>query len=838
MTATLAAPPVRPADGGVAARRAVLRWAWRLFRREWRQQLLVLILIAGSVAATVVGSAVATNTPPPASSGFGSARDMAQFPGDTPGLPGRIAALAHDYGRIDVIENQTLSVPGSVVTYQLRAQDPHGPFGRPMLRLLSGRYPAAADEVAMTSGLASSLGLRLGSEWTEGGVSRRLVGLVENPQSLLAQFALVLPGQVSHPSQVTVLFDAPRALVGTPNFQTLASAGSGNPLNPETIVLGLATILMLLVGLVAVGGFTVLAQRRLRSIAMMETIGATDNHVRLVVRANGAIVGLVGAGVGLLAGIGVWELYRPHLETSVHHVIGVFQLPWAVIGPTLALAVLASFLAAARPAQTITRVPVVAALSGRPAPPRPVRRSVIPGVVASVLAFFLLGSAAANMRNGGGAQLVIGLVALVVAVLLLAPFFLALFARLADRSPLPIRLALRDLARYRSRSGSALAAISLGVLIAMLICVVAAARYADVLDYVGPNLSPSQILVQPAPPAPPTKPGQAASGRRVFYNVSGPPAPTAASTAAAQRLAASLGSAELLPLETAGVTLRHAAAGRQFNGAIFVATPALLRAFGISQSQIPAGAQILTKRPGLSSISNLQLLLPGSPVNQAGPGGRQTTFPCPVSTCVANPKIQELAGLPAGTSAPNTVITEQAVQELGLHPAVVAWLIQTQNPLTPAQIRSALVSASATGLTIETKSGQPTSNEVIYWATVFGILLALGVLAISVGLIRAESARDLRTLAATGASGTTRRNITAATAGSLALTAAVLGTAAAYLAALAFFRESSLDGLSELSNPPTASLLILLVGLPLVAAVAGWLLAGRDPAGMSRQPIE
>ena len=29
------------ANGGVAARRAIIRWAWRMFRREWRQQILV-----------------------------------------------------------------------------------------------------------------------------------------------------------------------------------------------------------------------------------------------------------------------------------------------------------------------------------------------------------------------------------------------------------------------------------------------------------------------------------------------------------------------------------------------------------------------------------------------------------------------------------------------------------------------------------------------------------------------------------------------------------------------------------------------------------------------------
>jgi len=43
-------------NGGVPARRAVIRWAWRLFRREWRQQLLVLALIVVAVAATFVGA--------------------------------------------------------------------------------------------------------------------------------------------------------------------------------------------------------------------------------------------------------------------------------------------------------------------------------------------------------------------------------------------------------------------------------------------------------------------------------------------------------------------------------------------------------------------------------------------------------------------------------------------------------------------------------------------------------------------------------------------------------------------------------------------------------------
>lgn len=56
-------------------------------------------------------------------------------------------------------------------------------------------------------------------------------------------------------------------------------------------------------------------------------------------------------------------------------------------------------------------------------------------------------------------------------------------------------------------------------------------------------------------------------------------------------------------------------------------------------------------------------------------------------------------------------------------------------------------------------------NQIIDWATMFGLVLALGILAMSVGLICSETAADPRTLTATGASGRTRRALTAVTAG-------------------------------------------------------------------------
>jgi putative ABC transport system permease protein len=205
---------------------------------------------------------------------------------------------------------------------------------------------------------------------------------------------------------------------------------------------------------------------------------------------------------------------------------------------------------------------------------------------------------------------------------------------------------------------------------------------------------------------------------------------------------------------------------------------------------------------------------------------------------VANPVIQEVGALPAGTSAPNTVITEHAVHTLGLQTSISAWLIQAPHPPTAAQITDARLTAGAAGLTIETKNSAPSSAEILNWATVFGIALALGILAMTIGLLRSETSRDLRTLAASGASSFTRRELTAATAFALALGGAVLGTVAAYVAAIGYAWDNPLDGLAELSNVPTTNLLIILVGMPTIAGAVGLLLAGREPRGVAHQPLE
>ena len=232
-------------------------------------------------------------------------------------------------------------------------------------------------------------------------------------------------------------------------------------------------------------------------------------------------------------------------------------------------------------------------------------------------------------------------------------------------------------------------------------------------------------------------------------------------------------------------------------------------------------------RPGLASLPGIYLVW-GTDVAQTGASGQAGSH-------IASPPMQTFSSLPSGTSAPNTVLTTQAVRRLHLQLIPYGWLIQARQPLTATQISAARELAVSSGATIETKSGELGLGEISDGATAFGILLALGVLVMTVGLIRSEAAGDLRTLTAAGASRGIRRTIVGATAGVIGLLGAVLGTAATAIAAEAW-GKSSLS--ATFGGIPAIDFLLILVGVPTVAAVGGWLLAGRDPAAIARQPLE
>jgi putative ABC transport system permease protein len=825
----------RPANGGLAARRAVLRWGWRLFRRDWRQQLLVLVLLSVAVAAAAFGVSATYHLVPSADARFGTANHRLDF--DEPD-PRRLAAAVADVraflGTAEVIGRRAVPVPGSVETVELRAQDPHGPYGAAMLSLREGRYPVAAGEVAVTDAVAATFQVGVGGMLTLDGRARAVVGLVENPGDLDDEFALTSPAGAGPPRSVTLLVRAsheratslpggyggrlesrPACHAGllclTPTQTEKATAAAG--------ALGLATVVLLLVALIAAAGFVVLGQRRLRQLGMLAAIGASQRHLRLVLLANGATVGAIAAVAGTAIALAGWTAVGPWLERAAGHRIDRFDLPWWLLGSGMLLAVATATASAWWPARTVARVPVTQALSARPPRPKPARRSAVAAGLLAVTGVVCLAAGIDPRRDQANPALVVGgTVAVVLAILLAGPLAIRVLAAAAARAPFAARLALRDLARYQARSGAALAAISLALGIAMAAVVAAAAAEHTAGEG---NLTDRQLLfrVGDAEPLIPER----------------SPAELARLRSEVDRLAATLDDPTVLVLDAAvdpeveegrdGRVVRPAVMlGRPVGehtlrdiGMLYVATPELLRHLGLGRAPVRPDTDVLTPHGGDLRFANL------ANTSGAAPDAGKETAPA-----------VETIEVPAYTSAPVSLLTTDGLRRGGWQPARAGWLVVARNPPTSAQLARARQVAADAGMTLETRDEQTELTVIRSAATVAGMLLALGILAMTVGLIRSEAAGDLRTLTAAGATATTRRNLTAATSGALALLGVVLGTTGAYLALLAGYHND----LSALGRVPVGHLTVTLVGLPLTAAAAGWLLAGREPPALARQPLE
>jgi putative ABC transport system permease protein len=814
-----------PASGGVPARRAVARWAWRLLRREWRQQILVLALLTVTVAAADFSVSAAYNVASLPGPQFGSANHLLQLSGtNRKALAADIAAARKAFGTIQVIGRRFAPIPGSAQTVEFRAQNPHGPYSGPMLALTQGRYPTGAGQAAVTGQIAQTLQLRIGSTLSLDG-HQTVTGIVENPSDLSDQFVLVSPSGPGPPQAVTVLLNASPASFGA--FRTgfreplvWQARGASTQGKVAAVALALVTVLLLLVCLVAAAGFAVIAARRQRQLGMLAAVGATRKQLRMVMVAGGAVVGGIAAVAGTVVGLAAWMAAAPGLDTFAGHRIDRLAIPWGLIVLGMLLAVLTATAAAWWPARAAARLPVTLALSARPPRPRPAHR---PALLAALM--IVAGVACLGLANQSRPPLIIvGALAMALGILFISPLAIRAPAALGGRAPVPVRLALRDLARHQARSGAALAAISLALGITAAIIISSAA---DKSAANAGNLPDTQILVwigQPdggngpdGPVVPVRTPAQLGVLATAVRQIAGPlhhPAVTALDMPVnpADKLEpATQGSQAGQPVAGLGAPLNPAAGGRggtYSSITLYVATPAVLRYLGISPATITPGTDFLTVHAGQLVVNT-------------------------PSTFAAAAHVHRIQA-PGYTSEPTSLMTLGGLHRRHWTQIQSGWLVQSSRPITAAQLAAARDAAANAGLTIEARNSQASLATISAAATAAGALLALGVLAMTVALMRTEAAGDLRTLTAAGATSTTRRTLTAATAGALALLGALLGSADAYLALAA----GHLSDLGTLSHAPVLYLAITILGVPVAAALAGWILAGRQPPSISRQVLE
>jgi putative ABC transport system permease protein len=786
-------------------RRAVIRWAWRLLRRDGRQQLFMTLLLIVAVGAAVCGAAMAVNAQHDNRSLFGDADAVVRVDGrDATVVRDAIATVPARFGDAEAIWHTPLEVPGSSAVVDLRGQEPGGALGGPTLSLVDGRYPATRDEVAITDGAADLFRASVGGSIDVTGEPRTVVGLVENPLDLDSEFVLELPDDNAPSEFVSVLTSVDGREItpgGIPGQVGLLRLDGLSDSTAPVVVMAIAAVLAL-VGLVAAAGFLVAALRRQRQLGMLAALGGSQRDLRLVMVANGVAVGLVAAVVGTVGGTIVWFEARHAAERAAAKRIARFDLPWTLVASTAVLAVATAAFAAWWPARQVSRLPIMTALSGRPTRPRPVHRPVVVAIALVAIGVALVVVAAPTGDNPRPVLLCLGLVAVVLGAVAISPATVRILGVVAKRMPFAPRLALRDLARYQSRSAASLAAITLGLGICVAIMAVAAANVYPASEG---NLSSRQLLVTRGAVAPTDGGAVDPDAARVLdalgAGVRSVPLDLAINPDATgdRREPISVGE----PIDESST---------RFLGPAYVATPEVLAYFGIDATGIDPSTDLLLAQDRTVALVDVSV--------RPDPGSQAVTT--------------QVVDLPMYSAAPFALVTESAMQRHGWTPLRAAWFAESVDELTSTQVDAARAAAADVGLRVEVRDAQDALASLRDWTTAGGAAVALAIVAMSVGLVRGEAAHDMRTLTATGAAARTHRAVTASTAAALAVLGVGLGMVGAYIFLVASYRSE----LEDLTPLPVRQLAVLAVGVPVVAALGGWLLAGRRPGVIARRALD
>ena len=428
--------------------------------------------------------------PQPVADNGGDPRDQ---PGTTAELLAALPSGSHVLpvrrGTVQVRRGEGIAQPDAVMV------DATNPLVRGYVEVVEGRAPTGRDEVALTEQAMVRFGTTIGGTIAAAATERvyTVVGRVEFP-SLLDSVLLFAfdPDEQGvatwfHAWDRTWLVDTPgpvtwdqvldlnrlgmvvwsRAVLLDPPPDDLVPMAQqqygGIPVDPEEFAIGVLVggLALLEVVLLAGPAFAISARRRQRQLALVAANGGTPAHVRRIVLADGVVLGLLGAGAGIVVGIAAAFFARPFIEETLAHARagGYRVFPLALLAITV-FAVITGLLAALVPAFATARQHVVSALAGRRGVTRSRKRWIAVG-----LAMIGIGTAVTvfGAVEREASVMLFGLVVGELGLVLCTPSLVGLIARAGRLLPLGPRIALRNAARNRAAAAPAISAVMAAV---------------------------------------------------------------------------------------------------------------------------------------------------------------------------------------------------------------------------------------------------------------------------------------------------------------------------------------------------------------------------------------
>ncbi|WP_460037649.1 FtsX-like permease family protein [Streptomyces cavourensis] len=789
------------------------------------------------------------------------------------------------------------SVPASVTTRhgitdtQITELAVADPMLRGRVELTEGSYPKAKDEIAATGAFLKAAGLSVGDRVTVRGPQQEytLTGAVELPAELKNESLFAVPGAVIAPWQKTADGDRkvlppqanglkwlvqgpPGAGVTWPDILAANEKGvvvraRQVALNPppdsevpmavyaqgwtssdtELTAAALTVAAMALLEIVLLAGpaFAVGARRSRRQLGLVGSCGGTRGQVRAVVLAGGAVLGGVGAIVGVGAGFGLTVLFRPMIEEFSGRRFGELTVhPWEILAIAV-LGLVTGVLAALAPAIVAGRQSVLESLTGR----RGARRSsrVLPVVGTVVLA----GGTALAVYGGlsGNTRLVAaGSVLAELGLLGCIPVIVGFLGRLGRRLPLTPRIALRDAARNRGRTAPAVAAVMAAVAGSVAIATYTASTTAEQAYDHRPNLTAGTAALMAADTAEKTDLSRARAAVEQHYPVSGAPARVGRAWAGSDcsvyyeeedscgtlEIVKPTGEGHSCPLKGKGakeLALRISADEhkRLMNSPACVDEDSTTIAFGNDDNKIVVGdTALLTSYVKLDDPEAAKALAAGTPVllNSAYAKNGEITLkarhfynerdkenralhPGEARTTTDRLKVYVAPDSYATTPGIRMVLPQRTADRLGLHSQETGSVYPLSREPTDAEEQAADAALEQAGNHAYVWTGSPAEERddavVLLILALFAGVVTLGAAAITTGLSKADAEADLTTLSAVGAPPGVRRSLSGFQCLVVALTGVLLGTAAGIVPAVALRLTDLREALKVMRADPMES---------------------------------
>lgn len=795
------------------SRSALLRWALRVVRLEWRQHLLVISMIAFGIAfaTLLVASAVRFQAPVESALESPARVDLWVNDGDNP-----LDAI-FDRFETDVVAvhaaypDAELQISGRNTSAgpELRAADPKAPLAAVNFSLLEGRWPSAG-EVALTRRAVDQFEIffqedvQIGQTRPIGGIDREIVGIWENPNNLKHSSALVTQDGIDEWTGIRFLlpsyeYEAIEAYIAIgledPDGDISVNVNVQGEDAERVVVAGVylvGTLLCLQIAILASAGFAILAHRRTRQFAMLSAMGANPRHLGWAMRSTGIVCGLAGGVLGLAVGVVLTIVSTPFLQSWLNHRIGTFEIPWLWLLPTIPLGVVTAIAAAWWPARRIQKSSTVDAIAaGRP-PKTGVGRTLLPGVVLVAVGCWKFIDA---LHRDKPTWVAAALTTFVVGCLLLVPAAISILGAVARKAPMAVLVAWRDINRNRSRSAGATAAIGIAIAIPFGI----ASFVASLAEVHVPNRPPDAVEVHYVDD---NQSIALDKGPEVFApllaavpgtEIVGIPTPI--DLAATEQLRAERSddapADQIFRLHFNVPTLN--AEGKSVTAAY--ATSELLRAMRLNPP--PPGTDMVS-----TLDSSVKLDVGGLVVEH------QEMY------AQIFPDVLLFGDIP-GISREDVV--------------VVRWLLTKPDSFTQTELDQLESAARRDGqFRVVYPSDPPLYVEIRATALLVAALVGLGIVAISVALIRIEKETETRALNAIGASPLVSRFIGAATAVGLVIPAIAIAVPAVFLVLAGIYLNPNADYDFAMPWPELA---VVVLVIPAIAASIGWILTTTSTHG-------